>query len=129
MLGDLIAETDTTEEGEASEVTKEELTQEVKKSVEEAVKPISDRLDKLEKGGEDSTTSLNERLDKLEKAEAEPKPETPDVAEVVKTAIAEAIAPINERIEKIEKARGFSNRQAEDTSVQKSNDDFWGGMF
>ena len=118
MLGDLIAETDSdSKEGEASEVTKEELAQEVKKSVDEAVKPLNERLDKLEKSETEA--------DAAKVAE----PETPDIGAVVKEAVEKAVAPINDRLEKIEKARGFSNRQTEETQVQKSEGDFWGNVF
>ena len=48
-----------------------------------------------------------------------------NVDEVVK----KALEPIIERIEKIENARGFSNRVPEDSTVEKSANDFWGGIF
>ena len=122
-LGDLIAETDTDNtEGEASEVTKEELAQVVKTSVDEAVKPINERIEALEKAETD-------RAAEVAKAAAEPGPETPDIGVVVKEAVEKAVEPLTERVEKIEKARGFSNRQTEETKVQKSESDFWGGVF
>ena len=48
-----------------------------------------------------------------------------NVEEVVK----KALAPVLERLEKIENARGFSNRVPEDGAVEKSTNDFWGGVF
>ena len=48
-----------------------------------------------------------------------------NVEEVVK----KAVEPILERLEKIENARGFSNRVPEDGAVEKSANDFWGGIF
>ncbi len=48
-----------------------------------------------------------------------------NVEEVVKRAI----EPILERLEKVENARGFSNRVPEDGAVEKSANDFWGGIF
>ena len=48
-----------------------------------------------------------------------------NVEEVVK----KAIEPILERLEKVENARGFSNRVPEDGAVEKSANDFWGGIF
>ncbi|MBR1602761.1 MAG: hypothetical protein IJ667_04920 [Synergistaceae bacterium] len=116
ILGGLIADTDLdTDEGGTETVTKEELILEVKKSVDEALKPISERLDALEKS----------------EAETEVKKEAePDMSEVVKSALDEALKPIEERLDKVEKARGLSNRQQEDlTSVKKSGDNFWAGAF
>ena len=124
-LGDLIAETDTDNtEGEASEVTKEELTQVVKESIDTAIKPFSERLEKLEQGSEAPATGT----DGQSPAQPEASPEA-DIGAVVKEAVEKAIAPLTERVEKIEKARGFSNRQAEETSVQKGENDIWAGAF
>ena len=124
-LGDLIAETDTDNtEGEASEVTKEELTQVVKDGIDAAIKPFDERLAKLEKGAEEPKSEAD--------GQSPAQPETPpeaDIGAVVKEAVEKAIAPLTERVEKIEKARGFSNRQAEETSVQKGENDIWAGAF
>ena len=115
ILGGLIADTDLdNDEGGTETVTKEELILEVKKSVDEALKPISERLDALEKS----------------EAETEVKKEAePDMSEVVKSALDEALKPIEERLDKVEKARGFSNRQPEDVSVNKSSSSLWDGAF
>ena len=56
------------------------------------------------------------------------------VAEAVKAVnveevVSKALVPIIERIEKIESARGFSNRVPEENTVEKSANDFWGGIF
>lgn len=112
ILGDLIADTENTEGG-TSEVTKEELIEEVKKSVDTAIQPINERLEKLEKS----------------EAEAAEVPETPDVGEVVKNALDEALKPLAERLARVEKARGLSNSQPEDINVKKSANDFWAGAF
>ena len=118
ILGELIADTDAEDDkGGTETVTKEDLINEVKKSVEEAVKPIDERLAALEKSNEEAEVNK----------EAEAK--EPSVAEVVKSALDEALKPISERLEKVEKARGFSNRQPEDVNVKKSGDDFWAGAF
>ena len=118
ILGDLIADTDANEdEGGTETVTKEELILEVKKSVDDALKPISERLEALEKSGAEAEV----------KKEAEA--EQPDVNEVVKSALDEALQPISERLERVEKARGLSNRQPEDVTLQKSKGNFWAGAF
>ena len=113
MLGDLIAETDS--EGEVIEMNKEEIVSAVKESVDEALKPINERLEALEKSEE--------------AAPADPAPETPDIGMVVKEAVEKAVEPIAARLEKVEKARGFSNRQPDETSVQKEENDAWAGIF
>ena len=48
-----------------------------------------------------------------------------NVEEVVK----KALEPVLERLEKVENARGVSNRVPEDSTVEKSSSDFWGGVF
>ena len=113
MLGDLIAETDS--EGEVIEMNKEEIVSTVKESVDEALKPINERLEALEKSEEVTP--------------ADPAPETPDIGMVVKEAVEKAVEPIAARLEKVEKARGFSNRQPDETSVQKEENDAWAGIF
>ena len=112
ILGDLIADTDniSIEEGGTETVTKEDLINEVKKSVDEAVQPI------------------NERLSALEKSEVKKEAE-PNVADIVKSAMDEALKPVIERLERVEKARGLSNSQPEDVSVKKSTENFWAGAF
>ena len=121
-LTDLLADADTeNNEGGTETVTKEELINEVKKSVDEAVKPLDERLAALEKSDAES------------KAEAEVKKEAeakePSVAEVVKSVLDEALKPVTERLERVEKARGLSHSQPEDASVKKSAGDFWAGAF
>ena len=51
------------------------------------------------------------------------------VNELIEKAVKDALAPIVERLEKVEKARGVSNRVQEDSTVEKSSNDFWGGVF
>lgn len=121
-LTDLLADADTeNNEGGTETVTKEDLINEVKKSVDEAVKPLDERLAALEKSDAES------------KAEAEVKKEAeakePSVAEVVKSVLDEALKPVTERLERVEKARGLSHSQPEDASVKKSAGDFWAGAF
>ena len=109
-----------------------------KNEVEKSGRKISgDRLSKLK----NIQAMLGEILSGLD--EPDPKQEAGDVTkeEVVKTVedavkavnidetIQKALTPIIERIEKIENARGISNRLPEDSSVEKGNNDFWGGIF
>jgi hypothetical protein len=119
-LSKIIEETDSDEsKGDANEVTKEEIMQVVKGSVEEVVKPIAERLEKLEKN--ETPESPREETKQGDR--------NSDIAGIVKDAVAEATAPLVERLEKVEKARGFSNKVPEDTSVQKDGEDPWGNLF
>ena len=97
----------------------------------------SDRLSKLK----DIQAILNEVLSGLDKDDTPKEAEELTKEEVQKTVdeavkavnveevVKKALAPIIERIEKIENARGFSNRVPEDSTVEKSSNDFWGGIF
>lgn len=124
-LAKIIEETDS--EGDATDVTKEELVSLVKGSVEEAVKPLNERLEKLEKEDGGAAPAEGEGA---AKGAGTVEPHTPDIAEVVKSAVIAATAPLTERLEKIEKARGFSNRVPEDTSVRKDGgEDLWGDLL
>src|SRR5690606_2727618 len=75
-------------EGDEEEVKKEDI----EKAVQDALKPINERLDKLEKSEEETTDQ----------------PKDDDIATVVSEAIQKALEPINERLEAIEKARAIS---------------------
>lgn len=101
------------ENKEDTELTKEEVT----KAVEEALKPISERIEKLES------------VEKEDKPATPEQPKETDVAEVIQQAIKDAVEPLNGRLEKIEKARGFSNKVPEDTNIEKDADNFWGQIF
>jgi hypothetical protein len=138
-LAKIIEETDGDgkpgQEGDAS-VVKEELEKLIKGSVAEAVKPLAERLDGLEKHDEDATGEGAAPDAK----DGEPGADRPgdvkkdestgqEIAEIIKTSIAEAIAPIGERLEKLEKARGFSNKIPEESNVQKSGPVFAGAFL
>ncbi len=120
-LAKIIEETDLETEGDSTEVNKEELMQVVKGAVDEAVRPLSERLDKLEKGDDEESAAADGDAAKQDGAT--------DIAAVVKTALAEAIAPLSERLDKVEKARGVSNKIAEEAAVQKDGNDFWGDLL
>jgi len=104
-------------EKEDGEVKKEELTNVMKEALEDILKPIAERLDKIEKSDTDETTEE-------EAAEG-------NIAEVVKSAISEAVKPINERLEKIEKSRALprSKEGDEPNQVQKSEAGIYDGFF
>ena len=116
MLTEVLSEIDNIEEGQ-SIMTQAEVT----KAVEEALKPINERIEKLEESGkEEQKTETSNNPEQTEET---------DVVKSVKFAIAEAIAPLSARLEKIEKARGFSNKVPEDTQPVEKNADMWTGIF
>ncbi|WHH59160.1 hypothetical protein [Petroclostridium sp. X23] len=115
-LQSIVSEVET-EEGDG-EVKKEEIVEIVKSAVTESVKPINERLDKIEKGDPAD-----------EQPAAEVKKE--DIAEIVKSAVSESLKPIQERLTVVEKSRGIS--KADDDSdagkgeeVKKSEGSFDG---
>ena len=94
--------------------------------VEKAGRKISgDRLGKLK----NIQAMLAEVLSGLDENEDTPKEAEELTKEEIQKAMTDALAPILGRIEKIESARGFSNRVPEDSAVEKSANDFWGGIF
>ncbi len=96
-----LSEENNDKEKEEEEVKKEELTEIMKQAMEVALKPINDRLDKIEK--EDDT---NEKEKEKELAKG-----TEDIAEIVKSVIDEALIPLESRLEKVEKSRGIARRK------------------
>lgn len=114
LLAQIIAEAEAdNQDGEGTQVTKEELTKMVTDAITEATKPISERLEKLEKQteGQEPAAQGQEELQN-----------------VIKEAVAQAVKPLEERLEVVEKARGLSNKVPEEKDrVEKS--DFWGGVF
>ena len=101
---------------EDNDLTSEEIT----KAVQDAIKPLDERIAQLEKGNKGDT---------LPDETKQPQQPDIDVAEVVKNAVNEAVASLSARLEKVEKARGVSNRVPEENTIEKSANDFWGGIF
>jgi hypothetical protein len=116
LLAQIIAEAEAdNQDGEGTQVTKEELAKMVAEAVNEATKPISERLEKLEKQA-DGKPEAGQEKDELR--------------EVIKATVAEAVKPLEDRLEVVEKARGISNRVPEEKDkVEKSDSGFWGGVF
>lgn len=81
-------------EGVEDEVNKEELQKILKDAIGESIKPIEERLGKIEKGdnGQDDNGETSSE----------------DIATIIKSAISEAVDPINQRLATVEKSRGIS---------------------
>lgn len=119
----------TKQDEEEIDMKKEELQAIMKSAVEEAVKPLQERLDKIEKGdeGEGDPAAAAAGDDSQELTAA-------SVAEIVKSAVGEATKDLGERLTRVEKARGLSNQpddegEGQQRQVQKSADSEWGGLF
>ncbi|MDI3548138.1 MAG: hypothetical protein PWR10_1790 [Halanaerobiales bacterium] len=122
LIGKIIAEAETDNQSdskEGTEVSKEELTKMVAEAVNEATKPISERLEKLEKQAEEQ-----EQTDGATQGQEE-------LQNIIKEAVSKAVKPLEERLEVVEKARGISNKVPEEKDkVEKSEgESFWGGAF
>lgn len=115
ILAQIIAEAEAdNQDGEGTQVTKEELAKMVAEAVNEATKPISERLEKLEKQADGKSEAGQEK---------------DDLQEVIKAAVAEAVKPLEDRLEVVEKARGISNRVPEEKDKVEKSESFWGGVF
>lgn len=113
---------DSNREKEAEEVKKEELTEIMKQAMEAALKPINDRLDKIEK--EDVTGEQEETEDVAEGSEA--------ITEIIKSVIDEALNPLESRLEKVEKSRGMARSlegEEKTGKIEKEADDVFDGYF
>lgn len=119
-----LSEENNDKEKEEEEVKKEELTEIMKQAMEVALKPINDRLDKIEK---EDDTNEKEKGRKLEKG-------TEDIAEIVKSVIDEALIPLESRLEKVEKSRGIARslegeEKAEKIEKKEEGTDVFEGYF
>ncbi|PSA91492.1 terminase [Bacillus atrophaeus] len=105
------------EKEEEEEMTSEDVT----KSIQEALSPIEKRLESLEKEEDPKKKKDEENASEEEEAEKE--------AEKLKKAITDAVQPLADRIDAIEKSRGFSKQEEttqETADVKKS---IWTGLL
>jgi len=115
ILAQIIAEAEAdNQDGEGTQVTKEELAKMVAEAVNEATKPISERLEKLEKQTDGKPEADQEKG---------------DLQEIIKEAVAQAVKPLEDRLEVVEKARGISNKVPEEKDKIEKSEDFWNGVF
>ncbi|HBO5951451.1 TPA: terminase [Pseudomonas aeruginosa] len=114
-IGNLLSQAEVKEEEE--EMTSEDVT----KSIAEALEPIQKRLMELEKDEDPKKKKDEEKASEEEEAEKE--------AEKLKKAITDAVQPLADRIDVIEKSRGFSKQEEttqETADVKKS---IWAGLL
>lgn len=101
-------------EKEDEKVKKEDLAGVMKEAMEDVLKPINERLDRIEKsetGGEPAEDVADG-----------------DIASIVKAAVSEIVNPINERLDKIEKSRALP-RSHEGEETQQVNKQAGGDAF
>ncbi|ODB73518.1 XkdF-like putative serine protease domain-containing protein, partial [Bacillus velezensis] len=114
-IGNLLSQAEVKEEEE--EMTSEDVT----KSIAEALEPIQKRLTELEKDEDPKKKKDEEKASEEEEAEKE--------AEKLKKAITDAVQPLADRIDAIEKSRGVSKQEEttqETADVKKS---IWAGLL
>jgi len=121
-LGTVLSDVQTLEADPEEEIdVKKEDLQEV---IKEALAPINDKLEQLEKADKDIETKQEETVEKADAALTK---------EEMTQLLKEAMAPLNERIETVEKARGIkkSADQEEDEKeeVTKSSGGVFGTLF
>ena len=105
---------DPKKEKEDEKVKKEDLAEVMKEAMEDVLKPINERLDRIEKsepGGEPNEEVADS-----------------DIASIVKAAVSEIVNPINERLDKIEKSRALPRSQ-EGEETQQVNKQAGGDTF
>lgn len=108
---------------EELEVKKEELTEIMKQALEQALEPINERLDKIEKA------DGKEREPEGDEVTVEK--EAGEFAEILKAAVGEALKPISDRLEKVEKSRGMARslEGEEDPARVEKGADIFDGFF
>lgn len=110
---------------EEHDMTEEEL----KKALDEALNPFTERLEKLEKANKEGDGELSDEEKKKKEEEAAAKKNKVKKeafsAEDITKAVQEAVAPLNEKVEALEKAR-ISNNQEQNyqTEIKKEEDVF-----
>lgn len=127
------------EEGGTETVEKEEITQIIKSAVGEGLKPINERLGKLEKEEATSCPSCKGTVNPGDKfcsacgttlnttaTTTKKEDESNEISDIIKSAIQESLNPVNERLLAVEKARGISKQDDEEISINKSGSVFKG---
>lgn len=105
------------------EVKKEDLAEVMKQTMADALKPINDRLDKIEK-------AENVEIEQDNKESAGENGQE-DITEILKSVVGEALKPIESRLEKVEKSRGLPRSlegDEEQKRIEKETDVF-DGLF
>lgn len=88
------------------------------------------KIEDITKAVQDAVAPINERLDALEKANQEEEPETKDdIVKAVSDTITKALKPIEERLVTVESARGITKQGEKIEDIQKSEGSIWDGKL
>lgn len=101
-------------------VNKEDL----KDILKEALAPVNERLENLEKEEEQEVEKGQEEAE-VEKAEEK----QAEFTDMLKSVIKEELAPINKRLEKVEQSRGVSKSLEEDVEKEEETESIYKDLF
>lgn len=88
------------------------------------------KIEDIAKAVQDAVAPINERLDALEKANQEEEPTTKDdIVKAVSATITKALEPIEERLGTVEAARGITKQTERIEEIQKSEGSIWDGKL
>ena len=109
---------------EKEEEHKEEETglkkEDLQELLKEAMAPINEKLEALEKQVEKAEEEVEEKIEKEEETKEE---DNKELLKQLSELIKEELAPINERLEKVEKARGISKSVEADSEGQEDKEE------
>lgn len=112
---------------EKEEEHKEEETglkkEDLQKLLKEAIAPINEKLEALEKQLEKAEEVVEEVEEKIEKEEETKEEDNKELLKQLSEIIKEELKPINERLEKVEKARGISKSVEADSEGQEDKEE------
>lgn len=123
----LMKEFFTKEVVEKEEEHKEEETglkkEDLQELLKEAMAPINEKLEALEKQVEKAEEVVEEVEEKIEKEEETKEEDNKELLKQLSEIIKEELKPINERLEKVEKARGISKSVEADSEGQEDKEE------
>nr|WP_088325943.1 XkdF-like putative serine protease domain-containing protein [Bacillus cereus] len=110
-----------------------------KEALQNIINRVSDKeedelkLEDITKAVQEAVQPLNERLEALEKTQnTEEEPKQDDIVKSLKAVVTKAVEPLNERLENLESARGITKQKEKDPEkgeeIQKSAS-VWDGIF
>lgn len=112
---------------EKEEEHKEEETglkkEDLQELLKEAMAPINEKLEALEKQVEKAEKAEEVVEEKIEKEEETKEEDNKELLKQLSELIKEELAPINERLEKVEKARGISKSVEADSEGQEDKEE------
>ncbi|MEI2495747.1 hypothetical protein VVG15_20210, partial [Acinetobacter baumannii] len=84
----------------------------------------------ITKAVQDAVAPINERLDALEKANQEEEPETKDdIVKAVSATLTKALKPIEERLGTVEAARGITKQEEKKEEHIEKAGSLWDGVL